>query len=51
MMGLVLILIIAPLISSCLGDVDPGYRVLIDYPNEGDEFNPGSTVPITIHVM
>jgi len=48
--GLILILVSLPLITSCAGEVGPVYRIWIDFPQQGAEFLPGSSIPITFHV-
>ena len=48
--GLILILVSLPLLTSCAGEVGPVYRTWIDFPQQGAEFLPGSSIPITFHV-
>jgi len=47
---IILALIISPIISSCAAESGPVSNVWIDFPRQGAKYNPGSPIPITIHV-
>lgn len=49
-MGLILLIGFFPAITSCTGEVSPVYRTWIDFPKQGGEFSPGSSIPITFHI-
>jgi hypothetical protein len=49
-MVLVLLTAFAVALSSCSGEIGPVHRAWIDFPKQGGQFEPGSSIPITIHL-
>ena len=47
---LVLLTTFAVALTSCRGESGPVHRAWIDFPKQGGKFEPGSAIPITIHV-
>ena len=47
---LVLLTVFAVALTSCTGDDGPVHRAWIDFPKQGGQFEPGSPIPITIHL-
>ena len=50
MMVLVLLTTFAVVLTSCTGESGPVHRAWIDFPKQGGKFEPGSSIPITIHI-